>query len=183
MYLLAFLYESRVILTSEVTSLGQSFNCSFSLLLIYRLFASAAPSAPPQNLAISFNDSKSLLVSWQPPPLQDQNGVIRNYSVSYRIADSSDSPVVMQISTLTVTLVELAIFTEYEVSVRAITIEGQGPPVTGNGRTDSTGNCISDPHCYSLSCSFSNTLATVAFARLVNLYEVAFAVTPNPLSL
>ena len=39
------------------------------------------PSAAPQNLTGTALDSQSLLFTWLPPPLEFQNGVIREYRV------------------------------------------------------------------------------------------------------
>lgn len=41
----------------------------------------AAPSAPPRAVSVAGNGT-SVHISWQPPPLAEQNGVIRDYRVS-----------------------------------------------------------------------------------------------------
>ena len=38
-----------------------------------------APTAPPQNVSVQIVNSTSLTVSWDPPPLEDTNGFIRQY--------------------------------------------------------------------------------------------------------
>ncbi|KAM9519817.1 roundabout homolog 3 [Guaruba guarouba] len=40
----------------------------------------AAPSAPPQGVTVTSNGT-SVRISWQPPPLAEQNGVIRDYRI------------------------------------------------------------------------------------------------------
>ncbi|XP_053819431.1 roundabout homolog 3 [Vidua chalybeata] len=40
----------------------------------------AAPSAPPQAVSVAGNGT-SVRISWQPPPLAEQNGVIRDYRI------------------------------------------------------------------------------------------------------
>ncbi|XP_061332166.1 roundabout homolog 3 [Pezoporus flaviventris] len=40
----------------------------------------AAPSAPPQGVTVTGNGT-SVRISWQPPPLAEQNGVIRDYRI------------------------------------------------------------------------------------------------------
>lgn len=43
-----------------------------------------APSAPPQSVTISKNDGNgtAILVSWQPPPEDTQNGMVQEYKVT-----------------------------------------------------------------------------------------------------
>lgn len=42
-----------------------------------------APSAPPQSVTVSKNDGNgtAILVSWQPPPEDTQNGMVQEYKV------------------------------------------------------------------------------------------------------
>ena len=42
----------------------------------------AAPSSPPTNIAVASMSSDSFLLSWDPPPVEDINGVIRNYMIT-----------------------------------------------------------------------------------------------------
>ena len=42
----------------------------------------AAPSSPPTNFAVSNASSDLFLLSWDPPPVEDINGVIRNYMIT-----------------------------------------------------------------------------------------------------
>lgn len=39
------------------------------------------PAAPPQNVAAEVLSSTSAQLSWEPPPLDQQNGVIQEYEV------------------------------------------------------------------------------------------------------
>uniref|UniRef100_A0A3Q2EBP6 DCC netrin 1 receptor n=1 Tax=Cyprinodon variegatus TaxID=28743 RepID=A0A3Q2EBP6_CYPVA len=45
---------------------------------------SDAPSAPPQNISLEVVLSRSIKVSWQPPPRSSQNGIITAYKIRYR---------------------------------------------------------------------------------------------------
>uniref|UniRef100_A0A8C6KPC3 Contactin-3 n=1 Tax=Nothobranchius furzeri TaxID=105023 RepID=A0A8C6KPC3_NOTFU len=45
---------------------------------------SDVPSAPPQNITLEVVLSRSIKVSWQPPPRGAQNGVISAYKIKYR---------------------------------------------------------------------------------------------------
>jgi len=37
-----------------------------------------------------FLNSTSLRITWEPPLLQDQNGVIRGYNISYNVSNSEE---------------------------------------------------------------------------------------------
>ena len=50
---------------------------------------STAPSSPPQNFMVTDVDPASLRVTWQPPPLIDQNGPIMSYFITYHRTDDS----------------------------------------------------------------------------------------------
>lgn len=54
----------------------QSYNLLFLLQLI-------APSAPPRSVTVSKNDGNgtAILVTWQPPPEDTQNGMVQEYKV------------------------------------------------------------------------------------------------------
>ncbi|MEQ2229647.1 hypothetical protein ILYODFUR_020930, partial [Ilyodon furcidens] len=55
---------------------------------------SDVPSAPPQNLTLEVQNSKSIMVRWQPPPLSGQNGEITSYKIRYRkVSRRSESAV------------------------------------------------------------------------------------------
>ena len=41
----------------------------------------AAPSSPPTNIVVANTSSDSFLLSWDPPPVESINGVIRNYMI------------------------------------------------------------------------------------------------------
>lgn len=53
------------------------------LLIMCLLFKTIAPSAPPQSVTVSKNDGNgtAILVSWQPPPEDTQNGMVQEYKV------------------------------------------------------------------------------------------------------
>ena len=48
---------------------------------MYNLIFLAAPSTPPTNIAVTNASSDSFLLSWDPPPVEDINGVIRYYMI------------------------------------------------------------------------------------------------------
>lgn len=91
----------------------------------------SVPSAPPQDITCTSPSSTSILVSWAPPPLEFQNGVITGYSIQYSTTEASNkvskridgippesSPYLLE---------NLEKWTEYGVTVRAQTEAGDGP--------------------------------------------------------
>ncbi|MBN3315626.1 PTPRD phosphatase, partial [Atractosteus spatula] len=89
------------------------------------------PSAPPQDVTCSSPSSTSILVSWLPPPVELQNGILTKYSVQYAATEGEDtSP--RQITDLPpessqYLLEGLEKWTEYRVTVSAHTDVGRGP--------------------------------------------------------
>ena len=76
-------------------------------------------------------DSRSLLVSWHPPPADQQNGAITYYKIFYKLSGHNDTQAV-QITLLdparrNFTLNELHEYAEYSVRVLAGTRVGDGP--------------------------------------------------------
>ncbi|XP_048092014.1 receptor-type tyrosine-protein phosphatase delta [Alosa alosa] len=89
------------------------------------------PSAPPQDVKCSSQSSTNILVSWRPPPMELQNGIITKYAIQYGATEGEDLAT-RQISDIppesTQYLLEnLEKWTEYRVTVTAHTDVGQGP--------------------------------------------------------
>uniref|UniRef100_A0A8D0AS98 Receptor-type tyrosine-protein phosphatase delta n=1 Tax=Sander lucioperca TaxID=283035 RepID=A0A8D0AS98_SANLU len=88
------------------------------------------PSAPPQDITCTSPSSTSILVSWAPPPLEFQNGIITGYSIQYSTTEGNkvskridgillgSSPYLLE---------NLEKWTEYGITVRAQTEAGDGP--------------------------------------------------------
>uniref|UniRef100_A0A8C9WXW8 protein-tyrosine-phosphatase n=1 Tax=Sander lucioperca TaxID=283035 RepID=A0A8C9WXW8_SANLU len=96
----------------------------------------AKPSAPPQDIKCSSTSSTTLLVSWRPPPLKSQNGVLAGYRVRYQVVGpsegGSDDGEPMEEPTVPATeeqvlLQRLEKWTQYRISVSASTVIGPGP--------------------------------------------------------
>ena len=74
--------------------------------------------------------STSILASWQLPPVDSRNGIIRGFKLFYKKNGSAESPsteVINNGNTLTKTVTGLLIYTEYEFRVLAFTSVGDGP--------------------------------------------------------
>lgn len=90
----------------------------------------SVPSAPPQDITCTSPSSTSLLVSWAPPPLEFQNGIITGYTIQYSTTEGNKtskrvegipperSPYLLE---------NLEKWAEYGVTVRAQTQAGDGP--------------------------------------------------------
>lgn len=97
----------------------------------------SAPSSGVQGLSGVNSSSTSLSISWQAPPPDDQNGVIRGYNVSYGLTTQSPSDYInLSISETEIELTSLEKFTEYTVIVNAFTIAA-GPVENVTVQTDS----------------------------------------------
>ncbi|XP_071264368.1 protein tyrosine phosphatase receptor type Db [Salvelinus alpinus] len=89
------------------------------------------PSAPPQQVTCSSPSSTSILVSWAPPLAEFQNGIITGYSIQYSVTEG-DNRTSQQVSRIPpesspYLLENLEKWTEYGITVRALTEAGEGP--------------------------------------------------------
>ena len=104
------------------------------------------PSGPPQDVKCHSPSSTSVLVSWRPPPVELQNGIITQYSVHYAETEGEDTPS-RQIPSIPAEsseylLENLEKWTEYRVTVVAHTDVGAGPESLPQlVRTEEDGMC------------------------------------------
>ncbi|XP_076012449.1 neogenin 1a isoform X2 [Genypterus blacodes] len=85
------------------------------------------PSAPPQNLTLEVQNSKSIMVRWQPPPLGAQNGDITGYKIRYRKGTRRSEAETTGGTQLYKLIDGLEPGTEYSFRVSAMTVNGSGP--------------------------------------------------------
>ena len=93
-------------------------------------FSITVPSKAPSSLFLTAKTSTSIEASWQLPPADGRNGIIRGFRLFYKRKRSSVSPTPLTInsgSTLTKVVNGLDEYTEYEFQVLAFTSEGSGP--------------------------------------------------------
>uniref|UniRef100_H2L818 Neogenin 1b n=1 Tax=Oryzias latipes TaxID=8090 RepID=H2L818_ORYLA len=89
---------------------------------------SDSPSAPPQNFTLEVQNSKSIMLRWQPPPPSGQNGEIISYKIRYRKGSRKSESAVITAGTELYKLIEgLDPGTEYSFRVSAMTVNGTGP--------------------------------------------------------
>lgn len=89
------------------------------------------PSAPPKEVTCFSSSSTSVLVSWKPPPVEHQNGIITKYTIQYAATEGEDTSL-KEIKEILpersqYLLENLEKWTEYRVTVTAHTDVGEGP--------------------------------------------------------
>ena len=90
-------------------------------------YNSTVPSSPAQNVMVTSVNPASLMVSWDPPPMIDHNGLI-TYMIQY-IRDGSSDMMSGNINNGTThTISGLVAFVDYSVRVAAVNANGTGPP-------------------------------------------------------
>ncbi|XP_022783215.1 titin-like isoform X2 [Stylophora pistillata] len=88
------------------------------------------PSRAPANLTLTSSNSTSITASWQLPPVNFRNGIIRGFKLFHKMKDSPRKQTMLTISngaSRTKELTGLAKYTEYEVRLLAFTSVGDGP--------------------------------------------------------
>ena len=98
----------------------------FMYVCIYVHFVD--PIAPPQNVTVVVINSTSISVSWNPPPLRDQNGDIIGYQLMIINHNRSNSSIsVVNVSNVTTYVaINLQEFEVYSFEIAAITTIGLG---------------------------------------------------------
>ena len=119
------------------------YNCDYFLSYLH-----SVPSEPPQNITVESESSTSIQVDWDPPREIFQFGIIRYYTVRYKVSMNSVGSIVSvnvtDILHRSLLINDLMEFTNYSVEVTAVTI-GEGPysdPVTVVTDQDSKCFCI-----------------------------------------
>ena len=111
--LMMYKYNLRKDHSTTLTSLTQSLMlpCSFSTV----------PSGTPQSIQAQPIDSRSLLLAWEPPLPEEQNGVIQEYLINISVAETGDK--FQHRSTNTTLIVEgLHPHYTYSLVISAVTI-------------------------------------------------------------
>ena len=93
-------------------------------------FLHTGPSVPPVNTSGYSLSSTSITLSWSPPPLEHQNGIIRSYIINS--IELETSAIYSYTSFATGPTVELTVnalhpYYTYQFTITAVTI-GSGPP-------------------------------------------------------
>ena len=91
----------------------------------------AVPTASPDSIQSMIVNSTAVIITWLPPVLDDQNGIITAYIINLSLEDNDTVPLQYTTSSLSVMLVELYPFSTYVVFVAAETGVGRGPFSSG----------------------------------------------------
>ena len=83
------------------------------------------PSSAPVHLQGSALNSTTIQLQWRPPPLADQNGVIRSYYINISVAETGSIFRLTSVTTA-VNISGLHPYYTYTITVAAVTI-GPGP--------------------------------------------------------
>lgn len=98
-------------------------------MLIPLLIFLSAPSAPPTNVNGASLSSESIHITWNPPPTDLQNGLIRSYIIE---VTENETGIISQHSTsmTQITLSSLHAFYHYDFTVAARTVSNgpKSPP-------------------------------------------------------
>ena len=136
----------------------------------------AEPSGPPQDVRCYSSSSTNILVSWRPPPVELQNGIITQYTIQYAATEGEDTTT-QQITSIPpessqYLLENLEKWTEYQVTVTAHTDVGAGPESLPQLiRTEEDGMCSLKQ---SPSCKSSLPLLTTALQILTTISTIPF---------
>ena len=88
-------------------------------------FSTAVPTSAPVHLQGHAINSTAIQVQWEPPPLADQNGVIRGYFINVSVAETGSS-FQLTAGINAVSISALHPFYTYIITVAAVSI-GPGP--------------------------------------------------------
>ena len=80
----------------------------------------------PQNFVAVASNSRSATVTWNPPPMAQQNGIIILYTINVTVADSGEM-FQLTSTTTSLTVSTLQPFTTYFCIIAASTSVGMGP--------------------------------------------------------
>ncbi|KFM76351.1 hypothetical protein X975_12770, partial [Stegodyphus mimosarum] len=89
---------------------------------------SDTPSDTPQNVTIEAASSSTVIVRWEPPPKESQNGVIMGYKIRYKLKGSRRGDTVTTDGNRRLyALTGLEKGAQYSIKIAALTINGSGP--------------------------------------------------------
>ena len=98
------------------------------------------PDGAPQNVSGRNTSSTSILVSWEAVQADLQNGIITGYNITYQsLTENGNGFVKGSPNDRQANLTGLKEFVEYNISVVAFTVKGDGPPSVIVVRTDQDG--------------------------------------------
>ncbi|MBN3294320.1 DCC protein, partial [Polypterus senegalus] len=88
---------------------------------------SDVPSSPPLNISLEVVNSRSIKVSWMPPPSNTQNGFITGYKIRHRKTGRRGDQETLEPNNLWYLFTGLEKGSQYSFQVAAMTANGTGP--------------------------------------------------------
>ena len=87
------------------------------------------PDGAPQNVRGHNRSSTSISVSWDQVPVEQENGIITGYTITYHSQTENDNGTVLTSpSERQKTISGLKEYVNYNITVFAFTVKGDGPP-------------------------------------------------------
>ncbi|XP_039193140.1 roundabout homolog 1 isoform X1 [Crotalus tigris] len=126
-----------------------------------------APSAPPQSVSVTKNDGNgtAIVVSWQPPPEDTQNGMVQEYKV-WCLGNESRYHINKTVDGFTFSLIIPSLVPGIRYSVEVAASTGAGAGVKSEPQfiqLDSYGNPVSPEDQVSLAQQISDVVKQPAF--------------------
>lgn len=90
-------------------------------------FILVAPSGSPENIVATSLSSTSVELSWDPPPVDQQNGIITNYYINVTEVETGMVSQLMVTGTTQLLIDTLHPYYVYNFYISAATTVGQGP--------------------------------------------------------
>ncbi|GFT51976.1 neogenin [Nephila pilipes] len=85
------------------------------------------PSATPQNVTLEPASSSSIIIRWEPPPKEFQNGIITGYKIRVKKKNGNGETFTTDGNRRLYALVELEKGVQYMVKMAALSVNGSGP--------------------------------------------------------
>lgn len=110
-----------------ITAMNQNSTGISSEETLVRTF-SDAPSDIPQNVTLEPASSTSIIIRWEPPPKESQNGIITGYKVRYKLKGSRRGDTITTDGNRRLyALSGLEKGAQYSVKIAALSVNGTGP--------------------------------------------------------
>ena len=94
-------------------------------MLILPCCFSTVPSGTPQSIQAQSIDSRSLLLAWEPPLAEEQNGVIQEFFINISVAETGDE-FQQQLTNTTLIAEDFHPHYTYSLVISTVTV-GPGP--------------------------------------------------------
>ncbi|KAG8192662.1 hypothetical protein JTE90_009692 [Oedothorax gibbosus] len=85
------------------------------------------PSATPQNVTLEPASSTSIIIRWDPPPVESQNGIITGYKIRFKKKNGNGETFTTDGNRRLYALSGLEKASQYNIKIAALTVNGTGP--------------------------------------------------------